>query len=141
MPSDSGRCVSKTAHARKDLGKVSPQSLSRWQKLAMLLFATIVVYVTGDKGGEEQAPEPKPDDKVAVKQAPGTVVVTVRPEEDVEVFVDGKLRAESTPCTLDDLEPGEHLIEVRHEDFETFSTRVDVRSNGFVPIDAELEKK
>lgn len=106
-----------------------------------LLFATIVVYVTGDKGGEEQAPEPKPDDKVAVKQAPGTVVVTVRPEEDVEVFVDGKLRAESTPCTLDDLEPGEHLIEVRHEDFETFSTRVDVRSNGFVPIDAELEKK
>ncbi|MEC9442437.1 MAG: serine/threonine-protein kinase [Myxococcota bacterium] len=106
-----------------------------------LLFATIVIYVVGDKGGEEKAPETTPDDKVAVKQAPGTIVVTARPVEEVEVFVDGKLRAESTPFTLDDLEPGEHVIEVRHADYETFSTRVDVRSNGFVPIDAELEKK
>ena len=105
-----------------------------------LLIATFVVYMVGP-GEDEKAPETSPDEKVVVKQVPGTIVVTARPIEEVGVYIDGKKVSESTPFTIKDLEPGEHQIELRHDDYKTFSKNVEVRSNGFVPIDVELEKK
>ncbi len=99
--------------------------------------ATLFSFLTSK---DSTAPQPRDGASVAAQQRvrPGAIVVTSTPSHGLEVRVDGEVRADRTPLSLRDLSPGEHTIEVSHPRFETYRTTIELRPNGFVPIDVEF---
>jgi hypothetical protein len=70
---------------------------------------------------------------------PGTVVVSVSPPAGIEVLVDGKNVATSSPATIEELAVGPHSVRVTAEGYKPFETTVDVASDGLIPLEVSLE--
>ncbi len=68
-----------------------------------------------------------------------TLQITSYPTE-AEVYIDG-LKKGLTPITIDDLLYGKHFIEVRKENFSTWSKEIDVEEYKVIQLDAELNAK
>lgn len=75
--------------------------------------------------------EPGSDEDPALKVTPGMLSVDAR--SGLTVFVDGEPIA-STPAGLIELSPGEHLISVEGEDFETYEERITVESGKVATV-------
>jgi formylglycine-generating enzyme required for sulfatase activity len=65
---------------------------------------------------------------VHLKPNSATVLVNTTPEKGAQVFVDGKKTGKITPCTLEKLTVGSHLIEVRKFMYENESKKIKLSS-------------
>ncbi len=81
--------------------------------LLLLAGAAAALLLTGALDGVLGSAEP-------------VVVVNTSPTQEVEVLVNGKLRATRTPFTATDLTPGTYTVEIRHADFLPAVERVEV---------------
>jgi serine/threonine protein kinase len=70
---------------------------------------------------------------------PGTIVVNVTPPSGIEVLVDGKSVATSSPATAPDVQPGEHVVEVKASDYKSVAKKVTVGDGELVPLEIVLE--
>lgn len=68
----------------------------------------------------------------------GMLIVESNPADQVQVFLDGALVETATPAALRDVPSGEHTIEIRHEDYETYLETVLVEPGMAPKIEAEL---
>ena len=68
-----------------------------------------------------------------------TLQITSYPTE-AEVYVDG-VKKGLTPITIDDLLYGKHFVEVKKENFSTWSKEIDVEEYKVIQLDAELNAK
>lgn len=67
-------------------------------------------------------------------------ILIATPLDGAEILVDGKPLATSSPARIERLEPGEHLVEIRHPDFKTFQSTVRVAPGSVQPLEAQLER-
>lgn len=70
---------------------------------------------------------------------PGTIVVNVTPPRGISVSIDGEPVGDSSPVTIPDVEPGEHLIEITGDGFEPSTRSVNLADGALVPLEIELE--
>lgn len=101
-------------------------------------------FATPPTGAPEDAPLPGQADELDARPRPGRLQLDVRPA-DASVYVDGRfvgtgrdvsgLRA---PLLVD---PGEHVIQVIHPDYESREVGVEIESGGLEDLEIALEAR
>lgn len=71
----------------------------------------------------------------------GTVMVSTRPAEDVNVLLSGQPLTGPQPMVAERLRPGSYMLEIRHPDFEAWMEEVVVERGGVVRLERELEPR
>ena len=81
--------------------------------------------------------EPAPEAKSGI----GTIVIVTTPSDAVEISVDGALVATASPFTVSDLAPKKYVVEVKHPEYLTFSSNVEVVEGKASNVNVELDPR
>lgn len=65
--------------------------------------------------------------EVKLKKNYGSIALTSQPESGAKVIIDGKDTGKKTPCTIDYLKSGEHIISLRHKWYNPVTKAVIIR--------------
>lgn len=103
--------------------------------LMLLCLTVLTLMVWLSRGGDmdlEAAQMPNTPEAA-------TLVLSVTPPEEVEVLVDGESHEGPSPLTLLGIEPGEHMIEVSHPEYQPFEQRVELVDGAFKNVRIKLK--
>jgi LysM repeat protein len=77
--------------------------------------------------------------EIVLDPAFGAFQINTEPEQGAAVFIDGNPTGKTTPCTLEKLGSGEHLIRVQKEWFQPKAERVDLTDGENKPLNMLME--
>ncbi|MEL6181729.1 MAG: PEGA domain-containing protein, partial [Myxococcota bacterium] len=103
----------------------------------LLCFAVVVVAALAWLLLSESGPTPP----VASVPEVTSIVIQTEPVQQVEVLLDGELKATRTPFEVRDVKPGSHEIEIRHDAYEVAQRSIILNEGEQKTVVLTLERK
>jgi formylglycine-generating enzyme required for sulfatase activity len=68
----------------------------------------------------------------------GTLNITTSPESDAVVAIDGVAIGKNTPCTIEKIKSGEHIVTVRLNMYKTATEKINMQAGGNIKLPVDL---